>query len=181
MKYEDDANLGSFHQSNRSQKRDPPTKKPPALWQPLYPGEDESGLVIRSPPRLGFSPSYINHKNECREPGAVAENRTSPPTESGPKTGDVTIEAPPKAEDQSETARSSAEKNPFIEWRRRNNPSYIKSTISKDNTSAARTEVQEGLLFLGKKFGKQQVYLSFQFSNSMQPANESFYVVSQEG
>jgi hypothetical protein len=167
---DEDANLGSLHRSNSNRKRDPLTKKAPVLWKPLYPGEDESGLVIRSPPPV-FS----------TRTGAVAENRISPPIESAPKPDDVSTEAPPKAEDQSETARSSAEKDPFIEWRRRNNPSYIKSTISKDNTSAARTEVQEGLLFLGQKFDKQQVCISFQFLNLMRPANESFYVVSQEG
>jgi hypothetical protein len=158
----------SLQRSNSSRKIDPPAKAAPALWKPLYPGEDESGLVIRSPPPIRASLS------------ARPQNRASPPIKSGPKPDDVGIEAPLKADNQSETARSFAEKNPFTEWGRRNN-SYIKSTISKDNTSAVRTEAQEGLQLLGQKLSKPQVYISFQFSNLMPPAKERFDVVSQEG
>jgi hypothetical protein len=159
---EDDANLGSLHRSNSGRKRDPPAKKASARWKPLYPGEDESGLVIRSPPSV-----HSYHFEEFKQTGDVAENPTSPLIDSRTTTGRVGIEAPPETEYQpAETAQSSTEeKNPFIEWRRRNNPRSIKSTISKDNTSAARTEVQEGLLFLGQKFGRKQVYLLFQIPN----------------
>lgn len=160
---EDAANLGSLHQSNSGRKRDPPTKEV-LRWKPLYPGEDESGLIIRSPPSV-HDPFEPSKRGRFEPAGDAAASPTSPLIDSGATTGGGSIDLFPddpfpEAENQpAEIAQfSTGEENPFIEWRRRRNDSRsIKSTISKDNTSAARTDVQEGLLFLGQKFGRKQV------------------------
>ena len=112
MQHDDSGGLRTPQQSNISRKRDFSAKERPEYWQPLYPAEDQSSLVIREPPGAPLLNERASYPQFLYTPSL---------------------------------------QQPLVY------PLYIKSTISKDNTSADRTEVQEGLKSLGQRYGKRQV------------------------